>query len=109
MYDGFTSRSFVGQTSGKVVYSITEDLFGNIWFSTQHQGVFRFDGRNFKNYNLSHGLSELDIAGLNLDNNGNIVVVNKKGLDIINPKTFEVENIGEESGLKYIDADLLSI
>ena len=109
MYDGFTSRSFVGQTSGKVVYSITEDLFGNIWFSTQHQGVYRFDGRNFKNYNLSHGLSELDIAGLNLDNNGNIVVVNKKGLDIINPKTFEVENIGEESGLKYIDADLNAV
>ena len=29
----------------EVIYSITEDLKGNIWFSTHNAGLYKFDGK----------------------------------------------------------------
>jgi ligand-binding sensor domain-containing protein len=94
---------------GKVVYSITEDKSGNIWFSTLSHGIYRFDGRNFKNIGIKEGLRELEISGITSDNSGNIVVVHSRGIDVINPRNFEMEYIGAEAGLENIDCDLNSL
>ncbi|MBL7923368.1 MAG: histidine kinase [Bacteroidia bacterium] len=109
MYSEGKFSFFPELNGGKVVYSITEDARHNIWFSTQHNGLYRFDGLHFRNFNLSHGLSELDISGISTDNNGNIIVVNTNSLDVINPLSFMVETIGEESGIGKIDADLNTV
>jgi len=109
MYDGVSFKNFNELAKGKVVYSITEDLNGNMWFSTQNHGLYRYNGTHFRNFNLSHGLSVLDISGIETDNIGNILVVNSKGLDIIHPLTFEVEKIAGEAGIEKIDADLNTI
>lgn len=90
----------------KVVYSITEDAYGNLWFSTAGKGVYRFDGKQFRNFTLSDGLSALDISGLSVDRDGNIIVVNAKGIDVINTNSFRIETMGAESGITNIDADL---
>lgn len=109
MYDGIRFTKFSNVVNGKVIYSITEDLFGNIWFSTQHQGLIQYDGKVFRNFNLSNGLSALDITAIETDNIGNVVVIHSKGLDIINPQTFAIEKIGTESGINAIDADLNAV
>jgi ligand-binding sensor domain-containing protein len=109
MYEKNKIQEFSNLKNGKVIYSITEDHYGNIWFSTQHQGLIRYDGKSFRNFNLSNGLSALDISGIESDNIGNIVVIHSKGLDIINSKTFEIEKISSESGINTIDADLNTI
>lgn len=111
MYDGSTLKDFpeLKQKDVKVVYSIVEDLTGTIWFSTLHHGIYLYDRREFRAFNLSNGLSELEIFGLGLDNNGNILAINRKGIDIIQPNKFHIRHIGEESGLKLLDADLNSI
>lgn len=109
MYDGKSIHEYNLPGNARVVYSIEEDFFGNIWFSTQHNGIYRFDGKSFRNFNLSNGLSEVEIYGLSVDNVGNILAINRKGIDIINSRTFDVENIGEESGFKQLEADLNSI
>ena len=109
MYDGKSIQEFSLPGNAKVVYSIEEDFNGNIWFSTQHNGVFRYDGKKFRSFNLNNGISDLDIYGISIDNSGNILAINRKGIDIINSRTFSIENIGEESGLIDLDADLNSV
>lgn len=111
MYDGHSLHNFpvLKSKDVKIVYSVLEDLNGNIWFSTPHHGIYRYDGRDFRSFNLTNGLSELEIFGLGLDNNGNILAINRKGIDVIQTHSFQIEHIGEESGLKQLDADLNSI
>lgn len=105
----FKSYSNFDNGRGKVVYSITEDKSGNIWFSTLSHGIYRFDGKKFKNIGIKEGLRELEIAGVTTDNEGNIVVVHSRGIDVINPRNFELEYIGGEAGLENIDCDLNSL
>ena len=66
------------------IFSITEDKDGNIWFNTKSAGIYRFDGKTFKNYSASNGISDLEILALKTGPLGNIILVNKKGLDILN-------------------------
>lgn len=50
--DGFYSNS---------VFSINEDKTGNLWLGTD-QGVYRYDGKAFRNYNKKDGLNHIDIS-----------------------------------------------
>lgn len=50
--DGFYSNS---------VFSINEDKNGNMWFGTD-QGVYKYDGKTFRNYNQKDGLSHVNIS-----------------------------------------------
>jgi ligand-binding sensor domain-containing protein len=43
------------------VYAINEDKNGNLWFGTD-QGVYKYDGKTFRNYNQKDGLLHLDIS-----------------------------------------------
>jgi len=43
------------------VYAINEDKEGNLWFGTD-QGVYKYDGKTFRNYNQKDGLNHLDIS-----------------------------------------------
>lgn len=64
--DGFNSNS---------VFAINEDKSGNLWFGTD-QGVYKYDGRIFRNYNQKDGLSQIDISrrGILVDKSGTIWV-----------------------------------
>ena len=66
-----TPDGFINNT----VYAINEDKNGNMWFGTD-QGVYKYDGKTFKNYNQQHGLSHVDITrkGILVDKSGTIWV-----------------------------------
>ena len=87
----------------KVIYSITEDIKGNIWFSTHSDGIYKFDGKNFNNYSINDGLSDIDISAVKADHQGNILIVYKKGIDILNPETGQVSYLNGNQGLKEIN------
>lgn len=72
------------------IFSITEDKKGNIWFNTKSAGIYSFNGKNFKNYSTANGLSDLEIVSLKTGPWGDIIVVNRKGIDIldVNSGTF---------------------
>ncbi|MGK2863878.1 MAG: ligand-binding sensor domain-containing protein [Chitinophagaceae bacterium] len=57
------------------VYAINEDKSGNLWFGTD-QGVYKYDGKTFRNYTQKDGLSHLDITrkGILVDKSGTIWV-----------------------------------
>lgn len=57
------------------VYAIAEDHAGNMWFGTD-QGVYRYDGKTFRNYHQKDGLQHLDISrkGILVDQQGRLWV-----------------------------------
>ena len=91
------------QIKDKRIYSITEDRKGNIWFSTSSAGIYKFDGKTFTNFGIDEGLSDLNISVLKTDGSGNIIVVHKKGLDILNPETGNISYITASQGLSEIN------
>ena len=64
--EGFHSES---------VFAVNEDKAGNLWFGTD-QGVYKYDGKTFRNYNQKDGLNHIDISrkGLLVDKSGTIWV-----------------------------------
>ncbi len=88
-----------------IVYAVTEDKKGNSWFSTEDAGVYKFDGQKFVNYATKQGLSSLKIAQLKADGQDNIVIVNQKGLDILNPVTGTVTYVGSNYGIEAANAE----
>ncbi len=88
------------------IYSIAEDNAGKIWFSTSSAGVYAFDGKTFTNYAVKEGLSSLLISAIKADKLGNIVVVHKDGLDIIDSKTGSISYINAANGVWEINDDL---
>lgn len=88
------------------IYSVTEDKAGSIWFSTSNAGVYSFNGKTFLNYGIKEGLSSLHISAVKTDKVGNIVVVNKDGLDIIDPATGNISYVNAAQGVENINDDL---
>lgn len=76
-YDEKTLTYFSGPDGfiNNTVYAINEDKNGNMWFGTD-QGVYKYDGKTFRNYNQKDGLNHLDISrkGILTDKSGSIWV-----------------------------------
>lgn len=68
------------------VYAINEDKNGNIWFGTD-QGVYKYDGKYFRNYNQQDGLSQNEISrkGILVDRSGAVWVGTQSGVFRYNP------------------------
>ena len=107
----------------EVVYSITEDNKGNIWLSTSGAGLYKYDARlparagtdgndsvgqekTFSNFGIQEGLSDLSIASLAADDDGNILIINKKGVDILNTGTGLVYYLNKDAGVNEPNAVL---
>jgi ligand-binding sensor domain-containing protein len=52
------------------VWTINEDNNGVLWIGTIDAGVWRYDGKNLKNYTLKEGLSSNAISVIYKDNKG---------------------------------------
>lgn len=85
------------------IFSLTEDKNGNIWFNTKSAGIYCFNGKNFKNYSTASGLSDLEIVSLKTGPLGNIVVLNRKGLDILNVKTETFSYLDNMQGIADVN------
>jgi signal transduction histidine kinase/ligand-binding sensor domain-containing protein len=55
------------------IYGAVQDSLGFLWIATDN-GVSRYDGKNFKNYGIQHGLSGIDVLQVMLDNAGQLWV-----------------------------------
>ena len=91
------------------IYSFTESKDGNIWFNTEGAGIYCFNGKTFKNYTDADGISDLKITAIKTGPLGNIILVNKKGLDILNTKSGSISYINHKQGIGDVNTDVGSV
>ncbi len=58
--------------SNSTVMSMIEDKKGNIWFCTDGEGVWRYDGTSFENFNTEDGLLNNSVFSVIEDKEGNL-------------------------------------
>ncbi len=91
------------------IYSFAEDRNGNIWFNTEGAGIYCFNGKTFKNYTDADGISDLKITALKTGPLGNIILVNKKGMDILNTESGTISYINNKQGIGDVNTDMGSV
>ena len=101
----FTFFNDKKQVKDDHIYSITEDRKGNIWFSTAGAGIYKYDGSRFTNFQEKDGLSDMSASILKTDSSGNIIIVHKKGLDILDPETGNISYINNSQGIGTVNAE----
>ncbi|MBP6285820.1 MAG: histidine kinase [Ferruginibacter sp.] len=93
----------------KVAYSLAEDKNHHLWISTYNDGLFEYDGKRFIRYGTENGLTDITITSIAIDDFNNIIAVNKKGIDVFNPRNNMVQHYGTESGFTEQQPNLNSI
>lgn len=84
-------------TSADIVTSSLKDKNGDLWFGTTTEGLYRFNGEKFSNFNEDNGLCTNQIWDIIEDNKGIIWLATNKGLCKYDGKTFT------QISLPYID------
>ena len=77
-------NTFTGASVGCAV----QDQKGIIWFGTNGEGVFRYDGEIFTNYTSKDGLDNNIVCSILVDKAGNIWVGTQTGLNRYDGKAF---------------------
>ena len=79
----------VGFLTDIVTWAISEDKNGNIWFGTNGNGAFKYDGKSFIQYTKKDGLTDNSVDNILEDNDGNIWFGTRHGgISRYNGKTF---------------------
>jgi ligand-binding sensor domain-containing protein/serine phosphatase RsbU (regulator of sigma subunit) len=76
----FKENELLNNSSVFVIYA---DSKGQIWFGTMANGVFVYDGKNFKHYSDKEGLDNNFVRGIIEDKSGTTWVATIKGLNRI--------------------------
>lgn len=106
-YDGknfFVFDESTGLVSNEV-WSITEDGFGNLWFSTYGKGVVKYDGKNFTTFNTSNGLAGNKVRRVYYSGKMNRVFIGtENGLSIYNGFSFQnIATVPNNVGMMVMD------
>ncbi|RMG76195.1 MAG: hypothetical protein D6707_12590, partial [Bacteroidetes bacterium] len=96
-------RTFTKNTNGIELgiatntYDIIEDKKGNIWIGTivDNVGMYRYDGNDFTEYNISNGLKNNKIVSFS-EIGGNIWIGTYAGINVLNPLTNEITDTIQE-------------
>lgn len=84
--------------SDDMIFSMTEDHLGNIWFATRNHGACRFDGKIFTSYGTKEGFLSSNAYAILEDQKGNLwFTTEDDGVWCYNGKTFK--NFNEKDGL----------
>jgi ligand-binding sensor domain-containing protein len=65
-----------------------QDKDGNLWFGTTENGLYKYDGKAFKQYLVADGLNSNAINDMLQDKNGKIWIGTKGGICVFDGKMF---------------------
>jgi ligand-binding sensor domain-containing protein len=92
-----------------VVYGIAEDSNRDIWINVQGSGLYKLGGNGFVPMDSITKFRDNNIAAFAADSVGNLVVMNDLGMDLFNIHTGKVRYLGEEAGIRDMQANLNSL
>jgi len=93
-------RAVTGDTFfeiGPNIRCIFQDSKKNIWFATNGQGVFKYDGKSVRQFTDKHGICCNFVWNVQEANNGDIWFKTEKGICYYNGKQFTVQQEAEMS------------
>lgn len=70
------------------VWSISEDVSGNLWIATIDAGVWRYDGKRLTNYTTKDGLTDIGVTAIYKDRKGQLWFGTAGEVCRFNGKTF---------------------
>ncbi len=110
MYDGKQLKNlYASGLHANTVYTILEDGSGNIWFNTQDNGIYKYNGKRFQNYSVNEGISDISVSSMLFDHSGNLLLVHKNGIDILNKKEIRFTYLKNNRLLSNMNPDLNSV
>ena len=65
-----------------------QDKDGNLWFGTTQNGLYKYDGKSFSQFTVSHGPNSNNILSILEDKDGKIWIGTEAGLCLYDGKTF---------------------
>ena len=80
-------RTIGSSQYGNVQCSL-QDKVGNLWFGTTQNGLYKYDGKSFRQFLVADGLTSNNIYSLLEDRDGKIWIGTEAGLCLHNGKTF---------------------
>ena len=81
-----------------MIFSISEDRAGNIWFATRRHGACRYDGKSFTGFTKDQGFADKGMYAILEDKSGNLwFATEKDGVWRYNGKSFK--NFTTKDGL----------
>ena len=86
----FSEEEQIGRFfTNRTIWSISEDKKGNLWFGTNGNGAFKYDGKTFTQYTEKEGLTGNSVDNILEDRDGNIWFGTRHGgLSRYDGKTF---------------------
>jgi ligand-binding sensor domain-containing protein len=65
-----------------------QDKAGNLWFGTTDNGLYKYDGKSFRQFTVTNGLNSNNISSILEDKDGKIWIGTEVGLCLYDGKTF---------------------
>ncbi len=81
------------------------DSKGNLWFGTDDDGVYMYDGNTFSHFTKKDGLTSNSITSIEEDRNGNIWFGCSKLMDSTNEREAGVCSYNGTAFTEYLDVD----
>jgi hypothetical protein len=91
MFDGkkyYQWDAASGLTS-KLITTIAEDAYGNIWAGSKDDGAYRYTKGKWKHLGKVNGLQDMNISTIAANQTGQVVLVNGKGVDEWYPESVQ--------------------
>jgi ligand-binding sensor domain-containing protein/serine phosphatase RsbU (regulator of sigma subunit) len=88
---------------GTITLCMTEDQSHNIWIGAMDRGLYKYDGKTFKNYSTENGLSSNSSFLLVCDKQNNLWIGSGLGIDKMNLKDETFKHYGKGDGFLGIE------
>jgi ligand-binding sensor domain-containing protein len=89
----------------KVIYSVTTDSTGNVWMNVSKEGLYKYDGNKVIKVFTDEEHKNLSFSGIITNNNNELIIAYKGGIDVMNINSGEVAHYEGNAGLSQINPD----